>query len=63
MPAVILTIASGIGSALLNMVMKVIAGPALEKLILEALSILVERTDSKADDKLLAVVKEALEKK
>lgn len=62
MPAILGTILSALGSALMSILMKVIAGPALERLIIQGLEILVQQSESKADDKLLAVVKEALEK-
>ena len=62
MPAILMTIVSALGSTLVSMLMKIIAGPALERLIIQGLEILVEKSESKADDKLLAVIKEALEK-
>ncbi len=49
-------------STLVSMGMKLLAGPVIEKVVILGLEKLVEATDSKADDELLAVVKEALEK-
>ena len=61
MPAVLGTLLSAVSSTLVSILMKVVAGPAMEKLIIEALELLVESTESKADDRLLKVVKDGLE--
>lgn len=62
MPAILGTILSALGSTLMSMLMKLVAGPALEKLIIEALELLVESTESTADDRLLKVVKDGLKR-
>ena len=46
----------------MSMGMKLLAGPVIEKMVLLGLEKLVQATDSKADDELLEVVKEALSK-
>lgn len=53
-------ILSAVGSTLSGMLFKVLAGPALEALIIKGLELLAEKTDSKADDELVRIVKEAL---
>jgi hypothetical protein len=49
-------------TTLMSMGMKLMAGPVIEKIVLLGLEKLVQATDSKADDELFAVVKEALNK-
>lgn len=63
MPAILMTIVSALGSTVVNIIMKVIAGPALEKLVVEGLKMLAAQTDSKADDKLVKIVEDALNAK
>jgi hypothetical protein len=50
-------------STLMSMGMKLLAGPVIEKIVLWGLEKLVAHTDSKNDDQLLVIVKEALSKK
>ena len=49
-------------TTLMSMGMRLLAGPVIEKVILIALEKAVSMTDSKVDDELFEVVKEALTK-
>jgi len=67
MPTVIMVIlkaiVSSVGSILASWAMKALTGPALEKLMLQGMGMLVERTESKVDNQLFETVKKAIEAK
>jgi hypothetical protein len=57
MPAMLL---GAIGKVLMGMAVKMMASAAIEEMILWSLRKLVQATDSKADDQLLAIVEKHL---